>query len=563
MALRGLAHTALASWRPTVIGSLLCRALHTTSAAAAAPQGTADVVVVGAGHNGLVAATLLAKQGLRVEVLEQRDIVGGACRTEYPFAKAPGLPQSTGAYLLGVMPPELLQLLELDLPLRRRSPHYFLPTTSDKYLLLGGDAEDSKRQFQRFFSLEDWHANEAMLAELAALREDLAPAWLQEPLTVEETAERHVRPALRQAFVDLCRGSVGAYLERFGFRSNLLKAMYATTDGFSGLNGGWDTAGSGHNLLVHNMCRLEGAAGTWMVVAGGMGTVTQRLATAAMQAGAKIHTGRPVDRILLEDGAAAGVLTVDGQVLRAKAVLVNADPFRLRELVGGAEAFPADFNAKLDGLRKDGTTMKVNMALKALPTFSCLPEDRGQHRTTTHLLPGDEQTVLSDIQRAFEDASAGRLPEFPTIEIYWQTTVDPSLTDAEGRYSAALFVQWVPYELAGSSWRDEEGRYVQHLLGLLDRFAPGAADLVVDTFTLTPPGIERYFGISRGHIHHVDNGFAFADRFPYRTPIQGLYACSAGCHPAGSVIGCAGHNAAAALIRDLGLAQWWQPAAMR
>src|SRR5690606_8990332 len=114
--------------------------------------------------------------------------------------------------------------------------------------------------------------------------EDLAPSWLREPDSVEETAERYVRPGLRKAFIDLCRGSVGAYLERFDFQSNLIKAMYAVTDGFSGLSGGWDTQGSGHNFLVHNMCRLPGADGTWMMVQGGMGTVTQQLAEAAQKA---------------------------------------------------------------------------------------------------------------------------------------------------------------------------------------------------------------------------------------------------------------------------------------
>lgn len=121
-----------------------------------------DVAIVGAGHNGLVAAALLAKQGFKVDVFEAADVVGGACRTEYPFAKAPGLGQSTGAYLLGVMPPELLELLDLRLPLVRRDPHYFLPTTSNRYLLFGRDTAATKQQFHSFFSAEDWHADQRM-----------------------------------------------------------------------------------------------------------------------------------------------------------------------------------------------------------------------------------------------------------------------------------------------------------------------------------------------------------------------------------------------------------------
>jgi phytoene dehydrogenase-like protein len=513
----------------------------------------ADVVVVGAGHNGLVAALLLARAGLSVRVLEQFASVGGAARTERPFAKAPQLGTSTGAYLLGLMPPELLRELEIELPLLRRDPHYFLPTTDRRYLLLGSDARSVREQMLAFFSEQDLRAHEALQDEIAKLREDIAPTWLSEPLTIEETADRFVRPALRDVFVDLCRKPVGRYLDRFGFKSDLLKAMYAVTDGFSGLNGDWDTPGTGMNFLVHNMCRLPGADGTWMIVKGGMGTVTRTLADAARAAGARIETDRPVRRISVERGTATGVQLADGTEIGARAVVVNADPFRMRDLVG-RDRFPAAYNARIDGYRRDGTTLKVNLALRDLPRFTCLPENRGQFGSTMHLLP-DEPQVMSSMRAAFADVRAGRLPEFPTIEWYVHTTVDPSLRDAEGRHNSALFVQWVPYSLRGTTWEAEEERYVRRLLAICDRFAPGTTDLVVDTFVLTPPRIERHFGITRGHIHHVDNSFGFADRLPYATPIQGLFSASAGCHPAGSVIGAAGHNAAARVKRELGAAR--------
>src|SRR5205807_1533056 len=226
--------------------------------------------------------------------------------------------------------------------------------------------------------------------------------------------------------------------------------MYAVTDGFSGLNGDWDTPGTGMNFLVHNMCRLPGSDGTWMIVKGGMGAVTARLAAAAVEAGATIETGRAVQAIT---PAPLAVHLRSGGEVRARAVVVNADPFRLR--------------------------------------------------------------------------------------------------DAAGHHNSALFVQWVPYQLKGTTWEAEEERYVRHLLGICDRFAPGTSALVADTFPLTPPEIERHFGITRGHIHHVDNSFGFADRLPYATPIEGVYSCSAGCHPAGSVIGAAGHNAAERVLREL------------
>jgi phytoene dehydrogenase-like protein len=348
--------------------------------------------------------------------------------------------------------------------------------------------------------------------------------------------------------VELCRKPVGQYLDRFGFKSDLLKAMYAVTDGFSGLTGDWDTPGTGMNFLVHNMCRLPRSDGTWMIVQGGMGTVTRRLAEAARAAGARIETGHGVASILSDRGVTRGVALRDGSEWKAKAVVVNADPFRLRTLVGD-DKLPAGYKARLDGYRRDGTTMKVNLALRDLPRFTCLPENRGQFGSTMHLLP-DEPEVMGAMSEAFADVKAGRLPKFPTIEWYLHTTVDPSMRDAEGHHNSALFVQWVPYELKGTTWAAEEAGYVRHLLGICDRFAPGTSSLVADVFALPPPKIEQHFGISRGHIHHVDNSYGFADRLPYSTPVQGLYSCSAGCHPAGSVIGAAGHNAAVRVLRD-------------
>jgi len=240
----------------------------------------------------------------------------------------------------------------------------------------------------------------------------------------------------------------------------------------------------------------------------------------------------------------------DGRRILAKTVVVNADPFRMRDLVG-RENFPADYNARLDNYRCDGMTLKVNLAFKELPVFKCLPQDMGQFGTTTHILPPGD--VVASVIKAYEEAKAGKLPEFPTIEWYIHSTVDPSIQDKKGHHNAALFIQWVPYELKGTTWEKEEKRYVQHLLKLLDQFAPGCSDLVVDTFVLTPPKLEQHFGLTRGHIHHIDNSFGFADRLPYKTPIEGLYSCSSGTHPGGSVTGCAGHNAAMKILKDLNI----------
>ncbi|MGD8823553.1 MAG: NAD(P)/FAD-dependent oxidoreductase [Myxococcales bacterium] len=506
-----------------------------------------DVVVVGAGHNGLVAATLLSRAGLSVRVLEAASVVGGACRTEYPFVEAPGVGHSTGAYLLGLMPPELMGELGVSLPLLRRDPHYFLPTTGRRHLLVGANRQKTDAQLARFFTARDVDADHALQRELDMLRSDVAPSWLQAPWSIEETAERYVRASLRRTFVELCRGTVEAYLERFGFQSELLEAMYAVTDGFTGLFGAWGTPGSGMNFLIHNMCRLPGSDGTWMVVRGGMGTVTRTLARVAARAGTEIMVDTPVARIETHAGAVTGVVTGHGEEHRARVVLVNADPFRMLGLIG--DRCPAGLRERIESYRRPGSSIKVNLCLSDLPVFTCLPERQGQHRATIHLLP--EQETKKTLAQAFADCRSGMLPREPAIEWYIHTTLDPSLQDERGRHSSALFCQWVPYELAHGSWDQEEGPFVRRLLEICDRFAPGTSALVEDVSVLTPARIEAHFGMTRGHIHHVDNSFGFADRLPYRLCLDGLYACGAGCHPAGSVIGAAGHNAAVTVLGDL------------
>jgi phytoene dehydrogenase-like protein len=445
----------------------------------------------------------------------------------------------------------------------RRDPHYFLPTPGgpgSPYLLFGADRAATRAQMERFFSPRDIAADEAMAIEIAALRADLAPAWLAEPGPVEQIADRHIRPQLQSTFIDLVRGSVADYLSRFGFKSELLMSMYAVTDGLSGVNAGPDDPGTGHNFLVHNMCRLPGADGTWMIAAGGMGTVSRMFADAARSAGAQIFTGTPVSAVTVSGAAASGVALADGRTVEARVVLGACDPYRLIDLVPDG-SLPAALTERMTAVRRPGTTLKVNLALSGLPRFACLPDDAASpFGSTIHLLPGsaglaglaEADSPMAALRTMWADVQAGRLPAEPTMEWYLHTTVDPSLQDEAGHHSSALFVQSVPYTLAGTTWEAELPGYVTRLLEICDRYAPGTTDLVADTMPLTPPGIEEHFGITGGHIHHVDNTVAFDQRMPYFTGLDGLYAGSAGAHPAGSVIGAAGHNAATRILRDLG-----------
>ena len=510
-----------------------------------------DVIIVGAGHNGLIAAAVLAKRGVRVTIVEERGMIGGATKTEFPFPKAPRLGASIASYLLGVMPPEIMERTGTKLELIRRNPHYFLPMLDGRSLLIGTDHESMKEQFLAMFSMQDWRANAALAEEIAMIRDDLAPSWLAEPLSVQATAERYIRRSLQEVFVKLVTGTVEDYLARFEFQSEMLIAMYAVTDGFSGLAGSFGTPGTGMNFLVHSMCRLPGSEGTWMVAKGGMGAVANAFANAACSHGATILTSAPVAKIITTQGRATGVVLADGREIHSRVVIANADPFRLREMVGPG-VLPDTLDARLDNFKRTGTTMKINMALRGLPKFKCLPENRGQHNGTMHLLPQSDHPIR-EIKAGFEKVMRGELADCPTLEWYIHTQVDPSLRDPQGNHNSAFFVQWVPYELAGTSWKDQEAKYVDHIFGIAEQFCPGFRDLVVDTYVLTPKRIEEDIGIRYGHIHHVDNTFGFDRRMPYATGVDGLYSCSAGCHPAGSVIGAAGHNCAVRVMRDLGV----------
>ncbi|MDB5220857.1 MAG: dependent oxidoreductase [Myxococcaceae bacterium] len=505
-----------------------------------------DVIMVGAGVNGLVCAIVLARAGLRVHVLEDRPAIGGGCRTEFPFAAAPRLGASTGTHRLGFVPPDLLRLLGLTLPTRPRIPAAFVPTTTPGAFLLAGPGHAAFREAAG----TDGAALAAMQAELDEIVLDLAPAWLAGALDVEATGDRFVRASRREAFVALCRGSAGAYVERFGVKSDLVKAAIAA-DALTGTFGTWSTPGTGAALLVHHAARSSAGGGDAVPV-GGIGAVIRVLADAAQMAGATIATGSSATSVIIEGNTAAGVMLADGSALRATTVVSSADPTRLRAMIGDVH-LPVEYQRRIDGFARAGSMAKINLALSALPRFVALPEDRGQHGATIHLVPGAGLDAVSRLEATFVEAQDEKLPGAPPIEMVIPTAGDPSLRDAEGHHHASLLVPWAPYDLAGTTWAAEEERWLRNVLGVVDAFAPGTSALVVDAFALSPKKLESHFGVTRGQLHHVDDALIFADRLAVATPIGGLYACGAGCAPAGGVFGVAGHNAAKRVLADMEL----------
>ena len=404
----------------------------------------------------------------------------------------------------------------------------------------------------QFFSRADFEAHQRLQAELAALREDIAPTWLSQPYSIEETAERYVRPALRAAFVRLCRGSVGEYLDRFGFQSDLVKAMYAVTDGFSGLYGGYDTPGTGMNFLIHNMCRLPGGDGTWMIVEGGMGTVARVLADALARHGGSIVVAEPVASVIVEGDTARGVVLEDGSEIRARAVLVNADPFRMQALVGAAR-LPAAYNARLAAMKRPGSTFKLNLALERAPSFRCLPQHGAAFGPTIHLLP-EEASVLAELERGWRAVQAGKLADFPSIEWYMHSTVDSSLRDARGSHQLGL-LRAVGAVRAGGELLGCGGRALRAAT-TRDR-RPVRARHELTGAAIGRSCIRRRSSSTSASATDTSitsttaSASPIACRTARRSP--GCTRRAPGTHPAGSVIGCAGYLAAGECLRDLGV----------
>jgi phytoene dehydrogenase-like protein len=522
------------------------------------PPYECDAIIVGGGVNGLVCALVLARSGLSVQVIEDKPAMGGMHRTEYPFAMAPRLAAYTGAHRLGFIPSELAAHIGIALEIKPRSPSMFVPTTTPGRFILAGEGHGGLRAAEGGVVGErDTAALLAMHTELDAIASDLGPAWLAGSLPIEEIAERYVRKPLRDAFLRLCRGSFAEYAAQFGIHSGLVKAALAA-DALGGSFASWDTPGSGAPLLVRHAA-LSAAGGGDAVPLGGMGAFVRSLADAAQAARATLVASVSVTQILVEGNAVTGVACSDGTVRKAGAVVTSADPWRMRALVG-AERFPAEYTRRIDSYARPGGIAKIAVAFRELPRFACLPDaSKGQHLATTFLLPcaagaGGEDDAVRMLGRAFADANANRVPIETPVECVFPTAADESLRDPDGRHSASLLIPWAPYDLSGTTWSAEEDRFTNAVLDVVESFAPGAKSLVEGTVLYHPKKIETHFGVTRGHLGHVDDTLLFGDRLAPTTPISGLYTCGRGCAPAGGVFGVAGLTAARRVVADLELA---------
>jgi phytoene dehydrogenase-like protein len=525
-----------------------------------------DAVVIGAGHNGLVAAALLAKAGRRVLVLERRERVGGAADTS---ELAPGVRVPAVAHTVGRLRPSIqrgLGLREHGLRLVAPDVRVFAPTADGQAITLWGDAgrtaaglrsrsaadADSYPAFDRLVrSLGRFIGQLAATTppDIDAPGLDDALAGLRLGRTFRGLGTRDARTMLRvlpMAVADFVAES---------FETDALRAAIAWRGVRYAFFGPW-SAGSTYQLLLDGAGNDGGAAGETVFAIGGPGALALALANAADVAGAEIREGAEVIAIRSSDGRATGVALASGEEIEARAVIAGIDPKRLlRDLVDPVAIGP-DMVWRADNHRVPGITAKVNLALYELPEFPAAKGDRRLLRGRIVVAPG-----IDAMERAFDAAKYGRMSETPVIEATIPSLVDPSLVDNArgGWHVMSVIAQYAPFVLRDGSWddvaREELG---DRVMTVLESVAPGISNLVTARRVIVPPDLEADYGLSGGHPLHGEPGLEsfflwrpFLGYARYRMPLEGLYLCGSGAHPGGGITGQPGENAAREILDDL------------
>jgi phytoene dehydrogenase-like protein len=497
-----------------------------------------DAVIIGGGHNGLVAAAYLARAGLSVCVVERSEVLGGAAVSEQPW---PGWRVSAASYVVSLLHPTIIA--DLDLPAHGyhaylKNPSSFTATLDGPSLLLSRDREATEREIAAF-SAADVRGYAELEATLCRLAGEISDSLLDE----EPRFDRLSRQAQRMFL-----GSAADFVERY-VETPILAAAVAT-DGIVGTFLGPRDAGTGYVLAHHYAGRALGPQGAWGYVRGGMGSISAALASVARTYGAVLQTAAEVTAIKLNgDGRACGVVLQGGEEIDAGVVLSNADPVTTFTRLLPPQALEPGFRERAAAWRCESPVMKVNIALGELPRFSCRPygPDAGHYNATIHIADS-----IDYIQRAYTEAAAGLPSSEPMLEMFLQTPSDPSLAPP-GKHLLSVFAQYYPYARKDGAWTAAARQAAADaILATIGRYAPNVPNAVEAMQIFTPVDLESRFGLPRGHIFHGEllPGQIFEDRFSVRTPVPGLYLCGSGTHPGGCVSGCPGWRGAHAVLKD-------------
>ena len=533
-----------------------------------------DCLIIGGGHNGLVAAAYLAKAGKSVCVLERRHVLGGCSATESLW---PGFKISVASYVISLFRPEIireLRLKEYGLTILPRDPSSFTPLLDGRSLLMGPDERMTCREIAKF-SQEDadsYPAYNRLLERVAAAIEPTFSRSAPDPLPLPASWRKigmgkklrdggkllEIYRAIGQLGDDLLEaiellvGAARPLLERW-FRSEILRATLAT-DGVIGAFASPSYPGTAYVLLHHVMGEAGGSRGVWGYVQGGMGGLATALAGACSDLGVEIRREAPVKQILVQKGRVVGVALADDSIIEAPIVASSVDAHLTFEQFLTPDDLPAEFRRAVARIDYASASAKINVALAELPSFACIPGTAvaPHHRGTIHLCP-----TLDYIEKAFDDAKYGAPSAEPVLEITLPSSVDRTLAP-EGQHVMNIFVQYAPYRLAGGkSWDDIKEDFADRCLALVGRYAPNVPGAVLHRQILSPLDLERTFGLTGGNIMQgsmIPQQLFSMRPVPgwadHRTPIAGLYLCGAASHPGGGVLGACGRNAAEEILRD-------------
>ena len=522
-----------------------------------------DVVVIGAGHNGLACAAYLAGAGLRVKVLERRAVIGGAAVTEEFH---PGFRNSVAAYTVSLLHPKVIDELRLaahGLRIVERPLANFLPLNEREYLRLGGGLEATQREVAKFSARDAerlpryWEMLERIadvLRELVLETPPNAGGGLTDLLRALQSARRVKRLDMesRRNLLDLFTKSAAEFLGRW-FESEPIRAAL-----------GWDAVvgnyaspyhpGSAYVLLHHCFGEVNGKKGVWGHAIGGMGAVSEAIAAEARVRGVEIECDASVARVDVRAGRVRGVTLADGREIASRAVAGALNPRLLYLDMVEAGELPPEFVARMRGWQCGSASFRLNVALDRLPSFSCLPQPGAHHASGILIAPS-----LDYMDRAYLDARAAGIAREPIVEMVISSTLDATLVDArrapEGAQVASLFCQ---HFAPAADWALRKDEAVARIFDTVERVAPGFSASVIAHSALSPADLERDFALVGGDIFHgrlsLDQLWAarpmlgYAD---YRSPLGGLYLCGSGAHPGGGVTGLPGRNCAREMLRDL------------